>query len=90
MSGRPIHLGPGQFSPDPDPPPGPKGRLVRNSARCDLCGDEIESTHRHDYVACSCGHVAVDGGLAYARRCWGMTGGQAASWTDTSKYEEAS
>lgn len=40
----------------------------RNAARCDRCGDEIESVHRHDFKWCSCGALAVDGGLAYTRR----------------------
>jgi hypothetical protein len=44
-------------------------RLIRNAARCRRCGDEIESTHRHDMRWCSCGAIAVDGGLHYARRC---------------------
>ena len=42
--------------------------IIRNSARCRKCGDEIESTYRHDYVRCSCGAIAVDGGQAYIRR----------------------
>lgn len=45
-------------------------KLVRNAVRCKLCGDVIESTHRHDFKRCSCGAVAVDGGLDYARRCF--------------------
>lgn len=44
------------------------GTILTNRARCRRCGDEIESKHRHDYVACSCGAVAVDGGHAYLRR----------------------
>ena len=44
------------------------GRILRNRARCKKCGDIIESKHRHDHVACSCGEIAVDGGLAYLRR----------------------
>lgn len=56
-------------------------RIVRNSARCTKCGDEIESTHRHDFVRCSCGGLFVDGGHAYLRR-----GGD--SFEDTSIVEE--
>lgn len=44
--------------------------IVRNSARCLACNDEIESTHRHDFVTCSCGAIFVDGGTAYLRRGW--------------------
>lgn len=58
-------------------------RLLRNLARCDSCGDTIESTHRHDFVTCSCGGLSVDGGLAYARRCF-----RSEEWTDLSEYEK--
>lgn len=44
--------------------------IIRNSAKCNGCGDEIESTHRHDFVTCSCGGVSVDGGHAYIRRAY--------------------
>lgn len=40
----------------------------RNQARCLVCGDVIESKHRHDYVSCRCGAIAVDGGADYERR----------------------
>lgn len=43
-------------------------RLIRNRARCLLCGDVIESVRTHDFVRCSCGALAVDGGTAYVRR----------------------
>ena len=39
-----------------------------NKIKCKLCGDEIESKHRHDFVTCSCGEISVDGGLDYLRR----------------------
>jgi hypothetical protein len=42
--------------------------IIRNSARCNLCGDEIESTYRHDFKSCKCGAIFVDGGHAYLRR----------------------
>lgn len=42
--------------------------IKRNAVRCRLCGDVIESKHRHDYVTCSCGNVSVDGGFEYLRR----------------------
>ncbi|WPZ37261.1 hypothetical protein T8K17_25630 (plasmid) [Thalassobaculum sp. OXR-137] len=41
--------------------------LARNAARCLRCGDIIESKHTHDYVECSCGNIAVDGGPSYNR-----------------------
>ena len=40
--------------------------IIRNAIR--LCGDEIESKSRHEYVRCRCGACAVDGGLDYLRR----------------------
>jgi hypothetical protein len=42
--------------------------IIRNAIRCNICGDEIESVGRHDYVTCSCGACAVDGGHDYLRR----------------------
>ena len=43
-------------------------KILKNAIRCNLCGDEIESTDRHDYVTCSCGACAVDGGHDYLLR----------------------
>ena len=43
-------------------------KILKNAIRCNLCGDEIESTDRHDFVTCSCGACAVDGGHDYLRR----------------------
>lgn len=45
-------------------------KIIKNVARCRKCGDVIESTDRHQYVQCSCGAVAVDGGHDYLRRCY--------------------
>ena len=42
--------------------------LLHNRIRCKLCHDVIESYNRHDFKYCSCGAVAVDGGLEYRRR----------------------
>ena len=42
--------------------------IVRNSIRCQRCGTNVESTHRHDYRTCECGANAVDGGHDYLRR----------------------
>lgn len=57
--------------------------LVRNSAHCLHCDDEIVSATRHDFVRCSCGRIDVDGGLAYVRRVYAAD----ANWRDTSIYE---
>lgn len=47
-------------------------KIIRNRIRCKHCGDVIESKSVHDYVACSCGECAVDGGLEYLRRTGGF------------------
>lgn len=44
--------------------------IIRNAIRCNICGDEIESKHQHDYVECKCGAYAVDGGHDYLQRCF--------------------
>lgn len=44
--------------------------IIRNAIRCNICGDEIESVHCHDFKWCSCGACAVDGGHDYLRRCY--------------------
>jgi hypothetical protein len=44
--------------------------IIMNAIRCNLCGDEIESKHCHDFVQCKCGACAVDGGHEYLRRCF--------------------
>lgn len=43
-------------------------RIVCNRAKCLDCGDIIISKHRHDFVKCTCGNLAVDGGESYLRR----------------------
>lgn len=43
--------------------------IIKNAIRCNICGDEIESKYRHDYVQCKCRACAVDGGHDYLRRC---------------------
>ena len=48
--------------------------IKKNEIACKLCGNIIESTHRHDFKYCLCGEVFVDGGLDYLRR--------GANWND--------
>lgn len=43
--------------------------IISNKVRCKKCGDIIESKHTHDFVRCSCGACAVDGGHDYLKRC---------------------
>lgn len=62
----------------------PKGAAIKkNSIRCLKCGEEIESTHRHDFKYCRCRNVFVDGGKDYLRR-----GYSSLAWQDTSEFEE--
>jgi hypothetical protein len=41
--------------------------VLVNKAKCGVCGDVIESKHRHDFVRCSCGEISVDGGKDYLK-----------------------
>lgn len=69
--------------------------IIKNSARCVVCKEEIESTHRHDFAVHYCqmnvledeiGQIhfnfAVDGGKEYRRRVGARDG-----WEDTSTFE---
>lgn len=58
--------------------------IFRNSAKCLLCGDEVESVHRHDFVTCNCGNLSVDGGTEYLRRVYNS----ADTYEDTSIGDE--
>jgi len=44
------------------------GKLVINASKCMVCHDIVESKHRWDFTACSCGNLAVDGGKDYLKR----------------------
>lgn len=59
-------------------------KILRNKAKCLLCGDIIESKHRHHFVRCSCGKLSVDGGLIYLRRVFDKM----EDWIDLSEFEE--
>jgi hypothetical protein len=43
-------------------------RIKSNKAKCNKCGDIIESKSVHDFVTCKCGAIFVDGGHEYLRR----------------------
>lgn len=45
----------------------PKPPFYGAKVRCLLCGDTLQSTHVHDYRACTCGRVAIDGGAEYCK-----------------------
>lgn len=45
-----------------------KEEIISNKIKCKKCGDIIESKSTNDYKRCSCGAVAVDGGIDYLKR----------------------
>lgn len=47
-----------------------KKKIIKNAIKCAHCGYVIESKYTHDFKYCSCGTVAVDGGLSYLRRSY--------------------
>lgn len=49
------------------------GDVYINAAVCLKCKDYIRSKNRHDFVFCSCGSIAVDGGSWYCRRAGDMS-----------------
>jgi hypothetical protein len=57
--------------------------LKRNAIKCLLCGDIIESKHRHDFRQCKCGACFVDGGLDYCRM-----GGELENIEDLTEWED--
>jgi hypothetical protein len=42
--------------------------IIENKAKCLICLDILQSKHRHDFVSCTCGNLAVDGGTTMVRR----------------------
>ena len=44
--------------------------IIENKIQCRKCKDIIVSKHRHDFVSCVCGTVAVDGGKDYLKRAF--------------------
>lgn len=45
-----------------------KEQIIKNAVKCLKCKTVIESRHRHDFVFCECGAIAVDGGHDYLKR----------------------
>ena len=43
-------------------------KITLNQIQCLHCNQIITSKHTHDFVFCTCGKVAVDGGLDYLKR----------------------
>ena len=63
------------------PAPGPR-RPRRHRARCEVCGQVLESTHAFETVTCSCGRLSLSGGPELRRVSWVAEPG--AAWTDLS------
>ena len=59
-------------------------KIIKNAIQCKLCGEIIESTYRHNLVACKCGACYVDGGHDYLRRGFNEEG----CFIELSEYEE--
>jgi len=44
-------------------------RILRNRAKCLICGEMLESKYRHDFKTCRYGNLSIDGGKDYLKRC---------------------
>jgi hypothetical protein len=55
--------------------------IVQNAVICNKCDDYIFSKHRHDFVTCKCGAIAVDGGQEYLRRVGDLSAASDYSWS---------
>ena len=60
-------------------------RIIKNSVKCNLCGDIIVSEDVHDFKFCKCGSVSVDGVNDYLRRTYKNSRDD---YTELSEYEE--
>lgn len=60
-------------------------KIIKNSIKCNLCGDVIVSEHRHHYIECSCGACFADGGNDYLRRGYVNSPND---FTELSEFEE--
>lgn len=58
-------------------------KLTRSVIQCTLCGEKIESKHRHDFVTCKCGNCILDGGLDYQK-----ISGNPKSFNNLSEYKD--
>ena len=55
-------------------------KIIKNKIKCKYCGDILESINQHDFKFCSCGRIAIDGGLDYLKRS-----GNPDDWEDLSE-----
>lgn len=58
-------------------------KIIKNRIKCKYCGDILESKSRYDFNFCSCGKVAIDGGLFYLKRS-----GNPGDWEELSEAIE--
>lgn len=61
-------------------------KIIKNSVKCNLCGEIIISEDVHDFKCCKCGAVAVDGGNDYLRRTYRNSPDD---YTELSEFEES-
>ena len=59
--------------------------LIQRGWQCPLCGDRIFSNYRHDFVACKCDAIYVDGGFDYFRAGFSNESGPGREITRTLK-----
>ena len=55
--------------------------IIQNAVSCLNCGDFIFSSHRNDFVTCTCGSISVDGGQSYLRRVGAIDACVDMSWS---------
>lgn len=58
-------------------------KIKTNKVQCIYCNEVIESKSVHDFKWCSCGKIAVDGGLDYLKRC-----GDVDNFIELSEFED--
>lgn len=70
-------------------------KILKNSIRCNKCGEILVSKHTHDFVPCKCFRdsdgkegVACDGGTSYLRRLGDLDGYEEMSVTRLYTDEE--
>lgn len=60
-------------------------KIIKNSIKCNLCGDIIVSKHTHDKVTCKCGACSVYCGNSYLKRGYANSD---TDFTELSEYME--
>ena len=60
-------------------------KIIKNSVKCNLCGEIIVSEDLHDLKFCKCVAVSVDGGNDYLKRTYKNSPDD---YTELSEYEE--